>query len=83
MAPEVLLLVEQGLGLQGVSDARLEEAQLAVETIDPLPTLVQLYSLAEQQQVRLTELTLRQPNLEDVFLQLTGRPLAGQEERHA
>lgn len=75
--------VEQVLALQGVRDARLEGAQLAVETIDPLPTLVQLYSLAEQQQVRLTELTLRQPNLEDVFLQLTGRPLAGQEERHA
>lgn len=75
--------VEQVLALDGVRSARLEASRLVIETSDPLPTLVQLYALAEQQHVRLNEITLRQPNLEDVFLQMTGRSLAGKEGRHA
>jgi ABC-2 type transport system ATP-binding protein len=74
---------EDVLALAGVSNAHLDGLRLAIDTRDPLPTLVQLYELAQQREVRLNEITLRQPNLEDVFLQLTGRPLDGQEGSHA
>ena len=75
--------VEQVLALEGVRSARVDGSRLAIATQDPLRTLVHLYTLAEQQGVRLAEITLRQPNLEDVFLHLTGRPLDGQEGLHA
>lgn len=74
---------EQVLALEGVGSAQMDGFRLAIEADDPLRVLVQLYALAQQQGVRLAEITLRQPNLEDVFLQLTGRPLDGQERRNA
>jgi ABC-2 type transport system ATP-binding protein len=74
---------EEVLALDSVHSAHLDGFRLALETSDPLATLVQLYELAQQRQVHLAELTLRQPNLEDVFLQLTGRPLDGQEGQNA
>jgi ABC-2 type transport system ATP-binding protein len=66
----------QVLALEGVRGAQLDGSRLAIETGDPLRTLVQLYELAQRSQVHLSEMTLRQPNLEDVFLQLSGRPLS-------
>jgi ABC-2 type transport system ATP-binding protein len=70
---------EQVGALAGVHSVQMDGQRLTIETSDPLRTLAQLYDLAQQRQVRLAEITLRQPNLEDVFLQLTGRPLGESE----
>lgn len=61
--------------LPSVSSAQMDGARLSIETNEPLTTLVQLYELAQRSNVRLAEMSLRQPNLEDVFLALTGRAL--------
>lgn len=67
------LCPEQLLALPGVRGVQREGERLAVATCDPVRTLAHVYDLAQQQGVRLGEITLRQPNLEDVFLHLTGR----------
>ena len=69
--------LEQALALEGVGKAGSDGRQLTIETHDLLRTLANLYTLAEAGGVRLGDITLRQPNLEDVFLQLTGRRLRG------
>jgi ABC-2 type transport system ATP-binding protein len=61
--------------LPGAGSAQIDGARLTIETNDPLATLVQLYDLAQRRKVNMAEMSLRQPNLEDVFLQLAGRPL--------
>ncbi len=73
---------EQVQALAGVHSVYPDGTRLAITTREPLATLAQLYELAERQGVRLAEITLRQPNLEDVFLQLTGRGLGGREEQN-
>jgi ABC-2 type transport system ATP-binding protein len=62
-------------GLAGVCGARYTGQHLEVETSDPQATLAALQGLAVRLGRSLNEVSLRQPNLEDVFLQLTGRPL--------
>ena len=69
--------MERALALEGVGKAGSDGRQLTIETHDLLRTLANLYTLAEAGGVRLGDITLRQPNLEDVFLQLTGRRLRG------
>jgi len=61
--------------LPGVLQARFTGQYLEVETQQPSATLAALTDLAEKHGRRLGDVTLRQPNLEDVFLKLTGRPL--------
>jgi ABC-2 type transport system ATP-binding protein len=63
--------------LPGVVRVRYTGQHLEVETRQPNDTLAALSSLAQQHGRRLGEVSLRQPNLEDVFLTLTGRPLEG------
>lgn len=61
--------------LPGVIQARFTGQYLEVESREPGETLAALGSLAHQQGMRLGDVSIRQPNLEDVFLQLTGQAL--------
>jgi ABC-2 type transport system ATP-binding protein len=62
--------------LPGVRQARYTGEHLEVETADPQGTLAGLQQLAAEHGRFLGEITMRQPNLEDVFLKLTGHSLA-------
>jgi ABC-2 type transport system ATP-binding protein len=61
--------------LPGVIQARYTGQHLEVETRQPNETLVALGRLAEWHGKALGDISVRQPNLEDVFLHLTGRML--------
>jgi ABC-2 type transport system ATP-binding protein len=68
--------------LPGVLSARYSGQHLEIETLQPQDTLAALQSLAGSQGRLVGDVMLRQPNLEDVFLRLTGRSLeVGIEER--
>jgi len=49
--------------------------QLTVETEDLVPTMGAVLQWAERNEIALRNMVVRQPNLEDVFLSLTGRRL--------
>ena len=58
--------------LPGVACARLENDRLQLNTEDISSTLEALLNMARMRSLRLGDLLIKQPNLEDVFLQLTG-----------
>jgi ABC-2 type transport system ATP-binding protein len=62
-------------GLPNVCGLRYSGQYLEIETTQPQETLAGLHSLATRLGRSVGEVTLRQPNLEDVFLKLTGREL--------
>ncbi len=70
------LPIERVRGLTGVLRANYSGANLEIETAQPQETLAALYGLAAAQGRTVYEVALRQPNLEDVYLKLTGKPLA-------
>jgi len=72
----VELPLEQARTLPGVRAARYSGQHLELETDAPQATLAALHDLAAQLGRSLSDVILRQPNLEDVFLKLTGRALA-------
>lgn len=61
--------------LPGVIDAEIAEEQLSIRTHDVQTTLTSLLSLASEIDLRLDNLATANANLEDVFLNLTGRRL--------
>jgi ABC-2 type transport system ATP-binding protein len=61
--------------LPAVIRARYTGQHLEVESREPGETLAALSSMAQQRGLRLGDVSIRQPNLEDVFLQLTGQTL--------
>ncbi len=61
--------------LTGVIEARLEEHRYHLTTTSPQQTMTGLFQLAQNQGFILNDVQLRQPNLEDVFLKLTGHGL--------
>jgi ABC-2 type transport system ATP-binding protein len=63
-------------GLPGVRMARYSGEYLELETAEPQATLAALQALAVALGNPIGDITLRQPNLEDVFLKLTGKALA-------
>jgi ABC-2 type transport system ATP-binding protein len=63
--------------LPGVVRAWHEGQFLVLETADPQASLAALGQLAAGHGRTLSDVRLRQPNLEDVFLALTGRSLSG------
>lgn len=61
--------------LTGATDASVQDGQLKIQTVDVPGTLSELFRLAEEEQVRLDNLTTTSATLEDVFLAYTGRSL--------
>jgi ABC-2 type transport system ATP-binding protein len=71
----VRLPEDQVRALPGVSAAHYEGDKLAVQTSDAQETVFGLQQLAVAQRQLLTDLSIRQPDLEDVFITLTGRKI--------
>ena len=67
--------LEEVRQLLGVQHVRHTCQYLEIETAQPLATLAALHALAAHGGHTVNNVLLRQPNLEDVFLSLTGRPL--------
>ncbi len=72
----VELPLDQVRALPEVSAARYTGQHLEVETSRPEVTLTALHELAARSSRSIRDVMLRQPNLEDVFLKLTGRAFA-------
>ena len=62
--------------LTGVRSAQLSGAHIDIDSSAPQRTLAALYELAQQRGRSINNVALRQPNLEDVYLKLTGQPLS-------
>ncbi|HON72975.1 MAG TPA: ABC transporter ATP-binding protein, partial [bacterium] len=60
-------------GLDPVYDER--HKRLLLKTNDILSTIDLLLRLSRENSLQIKDVTIRQPNLEDVFLSLTGRSL--------
>jgi ABC-2 type transport system ATP-binding protein len=54
---------------------KLDNDRFEIETTDSIQALSTLSVIAKENNLRLKNVTIRQPNLEDVFLHLTGRKL--------
>jgi ABC-2 type transport system ATP-binding protein len=61
--------------IPGVERVTLEEGQIAVLVNDSNLVLPRLFEAAAHQAARITSVEIREPNLETVFLHLTGRAL--------
>ena len=72
----VELPLDQVAPLPGVQAARYTGQYLEIETAHPQITLTALQELAIKLNRSLTDIAIRQPNLEDVFIKLTGRHLS-------
>lgn len=72
----VELPLERVRPLPGVQTVRYLGQHLEIETSQPQATLAALHDLAANLSRPLSDVALRQPNLEDVFLKLTGRTLS-------
>ncbi len=70
------LPLERVRELPGTLAARYTGQYLEIETTAPQTTMPALHGLAAQLGRSISEIALRQPNLEDAFLKLTGRPLS-------
>ena len=57
----------------GCKSVRMDGEQVTLETEDLIATMEHLLSWAKGRNVELKNMVVRQPNLEDVFLSLTGR----------
>jgi ABC-2 type transport system ATP-binding protein len=72
----VELPLEQVRALPNVNNVRYSGQHLEIETTKPEVTMTALHDLAARSGRSIRDVMLRQPNLEDVFLKLTGRALA-------
>jgi ABC-2 type transport system ATP-binding protein len=70
------LPLEQVRPLAGATAARYTGEHLEIETAQPVDTLNALYALAGRHGRVLRDIAIRQPNLEDVYLKLTGYSLS-------
>ncbi|MCS7289741.1 MAG: ABC transporter ATP-binding protein [Roseiflexus sp.] len=61
--------------LPGATQMRYVGEHLEIETVSPEATLQALYAAAQQHGRLVRDIAVRQPNLEDVYLKLTGRRL--------
>ena len=61
--------------LPGVQEAAAEDGSYRVISNDPAQTLSALFHHAQKTGLKLLDMQLRQPTLEDVFLKLTGHRL--------
>ncbi len=67
--------LEKVKALQGVSSVIYESGQLEVQTTQSQQTLADLQLIAVEAGRAIRNVNIRQPNLEDVFLSLTGRKI--------
>jgi ABC-2 type transport system ATP-binding protein len=67
--------LDQARTLPGVRTARYSGQHLELETAEPQATMAALHDLAARLSRSISDVVLRQPNLEDVFLKLTGHTL--------
>lgn len=72
----VELPLEQVKPLPGVQSARYSGQYIEIETSQPQGTMTALHELAAKLGRSINDVAMRQPNLEDVFLKLTGRSLS-------
>jgi ABC-2 type transport system ATP-binding protein len=72
----VELPLDQVQPLPGVQSARYIGQHLEIETTQPQATLAALQDLAVRLGRTLSDVAMRQPNLEDVFIKLTGHQLS-------
>ena len=68
-------VVEQWLGCEGVRQVSVEEGKVTLLVDDSNLALPRLFELANRAGVRITSVEIHEPNLETVFLHLTGRAL--------
>jgi ABC-2 type transport system ATP-binding protein len=61
--------------IEGVRRVTVEEAQISVLVDDSNEVLPRLFEAATHHSARITSVDIREPNLEAVFLHLTGRAL--------
>jgi ABC-2 type transport system ATP-binding protein len=69
--PEGVTAAELPSGLSSESDGTAVNGEVRIQASDPVRALHELTSWALARSVLLTELEVRQPNLEDVYLELT------------
>jgi ABC-2 type transport system ATP-binding protein len=69
------LPLEQVTPMPGVQAARYSGQYIEIETSQPQATMAALHELAGKLGRSISDIAMRQPNLEDVFLKLTGRSL--------
>jgi ABC-2 type transport system ATP-binding protein len=69
------LPLDEGQGLPGVRSSHQDNGRLFIYTENVAEANRALFELARRHQQVLNDLVVRQPNLEDVFLQLTGHSL--------
>ncbi len=72
----VELPLDQVQPLPGVQSARYSGQYIEIETSQPQTTMTALHELAAKLGRSINDVVMRQPNLEDVFLKLTGRSLS-------
>lgn len=69
------ILAERCLAIPGAQHVRVDDGTLQVECQDVKTALIRLVGLLNELQLELTHLETEEPNLERVFLHLTGRAL--------
>lgn len=72
---EAEAFVEAGSSLEGVERIFAEDGRVIVLAADSNLALPRLFEAASRQGARITSVNIREPNLEAVFLHLTGRAL--------
>jgi ABC-2 type transport system ATP-binding protein len=72
---EAARMADAWRSIPGVERVTLEEGQIAVLVNDSNLVLPRLFEAAAHQAARITSVEIREPNLETVFLHLTGRAL--------
>jgi ABC-2 type transport system ATP-binding protein len=68
-------VIERWQAIEGVSQVSAEDGTLALLVDDSNLVLPRLFESATQVGVRITSVEIQEPNLEAVFLHLTGRAL--------
>ena len=68
-------LIEKWEGIEGVNIVKSENGQLTLLVDDSNVLLPRLFETATDEGVRINSVEIQEPNLESVFLQLTGRDL--------
>jgi ABC-2 type transport system ATP-binding protein len=68
-------LLEKWRGIENVNIVDSEDGQLSLLVDDSNLILPQLFEIASEEGVRISAVEIQEPNLETVFLHLTGRAL--------